>query len=739
MYRTIFVIVVLTIVSFGFLGCNSQQSSRADFYVSPTGNDSWSGTLPAPNKALTDGPFKTLARARDAVRGKLTGANRDIIVMLRGGEHFIGETVMFGLKDGAKAGHKVIYKNYPSEEPILTPGVKVTGWKKSDQKNIWVADIPESLDWFSALYDGSVSLPRARSEGFFPAEKSKSRDGPASLLKFPKGKIKNYANLSDVEIVIAPSVAWSVSILTLESVDEKKAIAKTAVPVTYQLGQIWYTYGTFESGTLFVENVLEALDEPGEWVVNTQTRKIYLWPTGDKPSDNIVAPKLTELIRVEGDIDYDGPVDKPVKNIVFKGITFTQGDRYQWQADKIGWGLQHDWEMFDRPTALVRFRGAEGCIIENCRFTNSEGSAIRLDLHCQNNRIANNKIDNIAETGILLAGYGPGTKNVNKRNVVYNNHIHHIGQRYWRGIGIFAWQSGENHIANNLLHNLPYTAIVASGRIIWDRTGEGECSKTIRWHEVDKVLGKNMDEELSKINPDSWNIRRQFLHSRNNIIERNDIHHIMEKLGDGNGVYVSGAGAGNIVRQNFVHDNLIEFMGEGLRCDDDQHGTLIQSNIIHRNGGLGVGIAIKGDNDVINNIMADLDSGKWTLGFISLQNPPINEAIIQRNIIYSRNKDQHVSLWREKPRPNDPKLSDNDADYNLYFNSEDPNWGTRHIEKERKNGIETHSISADPLFVDMDNGDFRLKPGSPALKLGFKQIDMTKIGLTSDFPKRFTK
>ena len=56
-----------------------------------------------------------------------------------------------------------------------------------------------------------------------------------------------------------------------------------------------------------------------------------------------------------------------------------------------------------------------------------------------------------------------------------------------------------------------------------------------------------------------------------------------------------------------------------------------------------------------------------------------------------------------------------------------------------KNGIETHSISTDPLFVDMDNGDFRLKPGSPALKLGFKQIDMTKIGLTSDFPKRFTK
>ena len=156
-----------------------------------------------------------------------------------------------------------------------------------------------------------------------------------------------------------------------------------------------------------------------------------------------------------------------------------------------------------------------------------------------------------------------------------------------------------------------------------------------------------MDEKLSKNNRDSWNIRRQFLHSRKNIIERNDIHHIMEKLGDGNGVYISGAGAGNIVRQNFVHDNLTEFMGEGLRCDDDQHKTLLESNIIHRNGGLSVGIAVKGTNDMINNIIADLESGKWKLGYISLQNTPATGSIIQRNILYSRHKEQHISYWRD--------------------------------------------------------------------------------------------
>ena len=41
---------------------------QATFYVAVDGNDSWSGTLPAPNADKTDGPFATLARARDAVR-----------------------------------------------------------------------------------------------------------------------------------------------------------------------------------------------------------------------------------------------------------------------------------------------------------------------------------------------------------------------------------------------------------------------------------------------------------------------------------------------------------------------------------------------------------------------------------------------------------------------------------------------------------------------------------------------
>lgn len=42
------------------------------------------------------------------------------------------------------------------------------------------------------------------------------------------------------------------------------------------------------------------------------------------------------------------------------------------------------------------------------------------------------------------------------------------------------------------------------------------------------------------------------------------------------------------------------------------------------------------------------------------------------------------------------------------------------------------SIVADPLFVDAENGDHRLKSESPAFRLGFEKIPVDEIGLYKD-------
>ena len=53
--------------------------------------------------------------------------------------------------------------------------------------------------------------------------------------------------------------------------------------------------------------------------------------------------------------------------------------------------------------------------------------------------------------------------------------------------------------------------------------------------------------------------------------------------------------------------------------------------------------------------------------------------------------------------------------------------------------FDRNSITADPMFVDAANRDYRLKSGSPALKIGFKPIDMSTVGLKADFPARFER
>ena len=99
-----------------------------------------------------------------------------------------------------------------------------------------------------------------------------------------------------------------------------------------------------------------------------------------------------------------------------------------------------------------------------------------------------------------------------------------------------------------------------------------------------------------------WPKREPYLHARKNLIELNDIHNAMEALGDGNCIYVSGCGGGNMVRENYCHDCEGKYMNAVIRCDDDQHGTLIEGNVCARTGGHGEGFISKGDNDIVNNV-----------------------------------------------------------------------------------------------------------------------------------------
>ncbi len=72
-------------------------------------------------------------------------------------------------------------------------------------------------------------------------------------------------------------------------------------------------------------------------------------------------------------------------------------------------------------------------------------------------------------------------------------------------------------------------------------------------------------------------------------------------------------------------------------------------------------------------------------------------------------------------------------DNNLYFYAGSGGscairFGDLSFEEWQKNGQDVHSIVADPLFVDLQKGNFSLQPESPALKIGFKPIDLSEVG-----------
>ncbi|WP_442511821.1 right-handed parallel beta-helix repeat-containing protein [Novipirellula sp. SH528] len=716
-------------------------SDATDIYVSVDGDSQADGSLTR--------PYGSLPEAVNAVRAlRKAGNTEPAVIILREGRHQLNQTLVLGMEDGSPmpAGDVAVelhgagesagpafltFTAFPGEHPVVSAGVPVTGWKQLDSTpdelpveaagKVWVADMPSAMGRFYTLYDAQGRLSRSRGDGFLPTQNGNSR-----TLHFPEGALKSWDNLGDVEIQVRPGVAYEINMLPLESVDEATGVATTKVSAAGRMGSLPpYLLALMgdSAASVWVENILEELDEPGEWMVNTKTRKIYLWPANpaaDGSPQGILAPATSELFCVEGKIDMEGPTDTPVRGIAFLGLTFTHADRWAWTSNEevLGWGLQHSWDMFDKPTALLRFRGAEDCEVSDCRFVNSGGSGIRLDLHAQRNRITDSEFAHLGEAGILLVGYGVGSKDVNHHNEIVNNYLHHFSEITWQSPGFWAWQSGHNRIAHNELSYSGYCAVVISTRSAGNKT---------------RPQGTGNESGERRRGYEGWKLREKQLHSRHNLFEYNEISHSVQLLSDGNGVYVSGTGTGNIIRYNYLHDNQSHSLPAAIRCDDDQHETLIYGNVLYRNGGHAAGIASKGVNDIINNFIVDQLVVPRN-GYISFEWVPVTGSKVERNIIISHPDGglPQSERLRGGQTTGGPKLESTEMDSNLYYHATNPNWVDEHLAKMRAVDNEQASRFGDPQFVDPAGGDFSFRPGSPALAMGIEPLNVSKMGRVSD-------
>jgi hypothetical protein len=712
--------------------CNTKETV---LYVAPDGNDAWSGSLEQANSDGSNGPLATLEGARIAVRKMIDeGLNGPVSVLIREGEYELSETVVYAVDDAGTASFPNTYKAYPGEQPVFTGGKKLTNWEPSAYDpeglpeaasgKLYTASIPEDLKgrWqITTLYDGNRLLSRSRSgrlevsDDHVPdlnnvqPKKFRIKDWDGKPLVFSReltyegDDIKNWSNPSDIEILISPRNNWLINLLPLERIDAEKKIAHFAIDPTYT---------PMPDDHYYVENAIEYLDEPGEWVFNSEKGVVYYWPEGDIATADISAPYLQEFIRVEGIEDSDA-----IRFINFEGLTFRHGLRDTWQVDDKG--IQHDWDMYDKGNAILRFRHAEDCSVSKCVFESSSGTGVRLDMHCQRITVSDNILARLGGTGILLSGYAPGIRDENKNNTVTNNYIHHVGSIYTHSPGIFVAQSGHNLISHNTIHDLGYTAIVISGCRPKFFTLEGllrnrrEWVSSLRMDEVEATL----DMELTPETTLTIDHLEPFFHARENRITDNEIYNVMKVLHDGNAIYFSGMGLNNLAERNFLHD--ISGDRGFIRLDDHSAYTKIVNNVGLRTSMMFV---MKGPAEYRNN---------FAINCVRMTNKKWYEHELD-NIIFYCTQENYGKLVKEDQFIFDEfkrisnsivfggmALADVEKDMDLF-------------PADRRGDAETGLLHTDPMFDEaaFEQKIFRFMPGSPAEKLGIAPIDLSDVGST---------
>ncbi|MFC1761204.1 right-handed parallel beta-helix repeat-containing protein [Planctomycetota bacterium] len=739
---------ILFTVSLLLVAAVPHVHAAQQLYVAIDGNDAWSGTLAKPNADQSDGPLASLDGVRLKVREQIQqGLDAPVTVLIRGGEYHLNETIVFSLEDSGTSESPITYRAYPGEKPVFTGAIPLRKWKQVNENlpgvsvaakgKLWAVEIPDALkgQWqITTLYDGLSLLPRSRSPEFLSSKDQvidKNNEQPKKMgfmgyddepvtfnrvFHFVGEDIKDWKQPQDIELTLSPRYGWMVNYLPLESIDVEAKTATVAIHPTYQfVGRKPY----------YVENALEYLDEPGEWVFDNAKGRVYLWPASPLSSADIRAPFLQEFIRVEGVEDGER-----VKFLHFEGLTFRHGLRDTWQPDDIG--IQHDWDMYDKGNAILRFRHAQHCSVKSCTFEASSGGGLRSDLYGQHLQIEGNQFHHLGGTGILLNGYGPGLKDENKFNEVRNNYLHHIGEIFKHSPGIFIAQSGHNKITHNTIHDLAYNGIVISGcrpdflkrfkplknRREWIGAFRlEEMQSRIKDHDV-----RDMKNDLSIIEP--------LFHARKNLIAYNEIYRVMKELHDGNGIYFSGMGKDNRAEFNYIHD--LGHTRRFIRLDDISAYTIIKNNVCENGDHL---FMMKGPSEVKNNFAINIGR----LNFRSYKYE------IDRLIYYTTQPEATIHYVPDSAiRGGNPK--EIVAEKNTYASLEaisnslvydvtpipEFKLGDDLVPTDMRGGAAVGIHYADPMFDEeaMKQKIYCFKPGSPAIELGIEPIDLSNVGST---------
>ncbi len=707
-----------------------------DLFIAPNGNDNWSGTLPEPNAESTDGPLKTMTGARNMLRlrkqrGQL---NRPTAVWLRDGEYQIQFPISFEADDSGP----ITFASYPGEQAVISGGVRITGWQEAKVNGVsaWVTDISDHLRRygdFRSLFVNQErrSRPRLPKQGFFWIDdvpeidiKAWKNFNGSKRFKVKAGDIQNWRNINDIDIVVMHF--WIDERMRIDRFDPEtrtvECVAPSVLTLTDDFSGRWAKY--------YVDNVFEALTEPGEWYLDRTEKKLYYIPIEGETPDTVeaVVPVVQQWLRCIGD-----PAAKTVDWLRFEDLTFRYTDWkhapglpvwYDPYRPESEWRHRDSWDSWSHhlrkegaeptvnyataPQAAIHlpgsifFEGAQNCTVENCRIEHAGFYAIDVGEGCYGLNLVGNDIYDLGGGGIKVDG-GDHTAPHFRRtgnHIITDNHIRNGGLISGAAVGILLAHSFGNTVAHNEIHDLFYTGI--SSGWIW---GEGESV------------------------------------SRDNLIEKNLIYDIGKGvLSDMGGIYCLGMQPGTIIRGNVIHDvEDSNYGGMGIYLDAGSSYIVVEDNVVYHVTAHPFNLGRGRENIVRNNVFAFGAAGQ-----IHATEGPFHKGsnakytfTFERNIIitgvdqtgvfcpYDAKQPVGVPPWRSANN-----LFWSTLGKTIIFRQGEPKAPSAMLSLDdlQKKGYDVGSIVADAKLKDVANGDVTLPPDSPALKLGFIPIDTSDIG-----------
>jgi len=688
-----------------------------DLYVAPDGDDKADGLTPEP--AGQSGPLATLDRAFALLaerrrRGELPCAAR---ILMRGGTYRVTRPIVLTPRHSMP----VTVMPYGEEAPVISGGSELGGWTETEHngRRAWVTtveDVRAGRWFFRSLYvnDSRRERPRLPKQGMFritdvPGMALPSGWSSAGFDRFAlgPGEMRDYRNLTDIDVLAFHF--WICERMPVAAFDAESGLITTAVRSRAPLVEAW-------GNTLapcILDNVYEALTEPGEWYLSREDGVLTYLPLDGETLENsrIVAPRALQLLKLKGNPERG----ERVEWISFRDIAFRHTDwagpedprveadtawhdpaRGVYRLSRQGTGSAGQAE--NDLSGVIFLRGAHNCTFEGCTVANGGWYGIELGDGCRGNALRGCELADLGAGGIKLNGtaYDERRADLETGNTVITDcHIHHGGRVFCAAIGVLCMHSFGNRICHNDIHDFYYSGISLG----W------------QWHFGPSVC-------------------------RDNHVAFNHIHHLgFGRLSDMGGIYTLGIQSGTVLRNNHIHD--IEAMNYGAWCiypDEGSSHLLIENNVCHSTNREIFHQHYGRANIVRNNLFA---FGERALVTYSCYVEPELGFRLYRNVLLARSEAHFLGGYSVGV-----ETLGHESDFNLLwrYDGQAPWFTTKAgttsdaeggvpFEAWQRLGHDRQSIVADPGCADPEALDFTLAPDSPAIqRLGFEPIDLRDVG-----------